>query len=851
MAERKITTRFAIEGESEYKNAVKSINNELKTMSSEMAKTKAEYQNQANSMQALSQKGDILQRQYDAQARKVEEMRSALQNSQAAQSEWAEKLAASKDRVGELTARLEELKTAEGDTSKEQAQLTSELERAERAQEAAQRAYDQCGQSVDYWQRSLNYAERDLHNLDTEIQKNDQYLAEAKAAADGCATSIDQYGKAAGSAGGAMETLGQVGQAALGSLGQFLGEGGLVAFAVMLIDKIKEIAVESNKANSIMVQGTGASTEALQELNEVYKDVMGNAKSSGDVVAGTVAALNTRLDLTGDELSRNAELFEQFGRATGTDAAQSVGKVVDMLNAFGGSAKDIPRVLDLLITASQKSNASVLTLAQSTADSAFYAREYGYSMEETIALMAAAEQAQGGLSSTLSRGMKKAYDDVSVSGKTFNQIMAELRDGTLSAGDAVDLFGAKGVNVAQFIRNGTLDVEAMIDALAKADGRTVQAAKDAETWTQKLKGFWNELFYGPEMIGTQYEGFYEVVTDGAEDAAESLQKVSGATAEVGMTLYGMVEGFDGTSAALRQMINYLQDGDGQMFSSKDGYDTFLGTLKELERGYESLEEQQAKTAAEVHKTVEQLTANFNDLSNVTAKDVKDMISALTSQEKYMQSYAANMKKAAELGVNEGLLKTLNDGSVQSAEILAGIVADGGEHVDELNRQWERTEKGKATFEATLTEMQGEFSRQAAELERRYKEAVDSFNRQSLAMANGAATVQGAIYGARSKESELVAEMGRIGRNAYNAFHAALEGSTYYVSQGGTSHTRADPTAETFAGSVGQGSSGLYGEQVLDRLDGVIDAINNKPVVSSGLIGQDLGRSSLITGMAGG
>ena len=849
MPERQISTRFKIEGEAEYKNAVKGINNELKTLSSEMAKTQSEFQTQANSYEALARKGEVLAKQQEAQARKVAEMRDALENSRAAHEQFGNALEEQKTSVEALRERLEALKETEGEASEEQERLTQELEWAERRQKEAQQAYEKSGQSVDYWQRSLNYAERDLNNLDAEIQKNNQYLGEAQKSADGCATSIDKYGKAAGSAGGAMETLGQVGQAALGSLGQFLGEGGLVAFAVMLIDKIKEVAVEANKANSIMVQGTGASTEALQELNEVYKDVMGNVKSSGDVVAGVIASLNTRLGLTGDELTQNAELFEQFGRAAGTDAAQSVGKVVDMLNAFGGSAEDIPRTLDLLTTAAQSSDSSVLTLAKSVTDCAIYAREYGYSLEEIIAIMAAAEQAQGGLSSMMSKAMNKSYEEIIESGKDFNQVMAELKDGTLSAEDAVDLFGNKSANVAQYLRNGKFDLEAMTAALAKADGRTVQTAKDAETWTQKIKGFWNELFYGPEMIGTQYEGFYEVVTDGAEDAAESLQKVSGATAEVGMTLYGMVEGFDGTSAALQQMINYLQDGDGQMLSSKEGYDTFLGALKDLERGYELLEAEQAKVRAEVHQTVESLTANFNDLSNVTAKDVGDMIKALSSQEKYMQDYAANMQAAAKRGVNDGLLKTLQDGSVQSAAILAGLATATDEQIDELNAQWEKTEEGKQTFEDTLTEMQGEFSKKAAELEDRYRQTVDSFNRESEAAAAGAKTLQGVLRGAASVSAQVNATMYNYGRQAYDSYMAGFGNGS--LPGGGVG---ADNTAPTFEGSVGQSGQGLYPD-VIGAIDGVTDAVNNQTPIAWDTFQQNvdlgLGQGAKMNRLAGG
>ena len=849
MAERKISTRFKIEGEAEYKNAVKGINNELKTLSSEMAKTQSEFQTQANSYEALAKKGEVLAKQQEAQARKVAEMRDALENSRAAHEQYGAALEEQKASVEALRERLEALKDTEGDTSAEQEKLTAELEKAERAQSAAQRAYDESGKSVDYWQRSLNYAERDLNNLDAEIQKNNQYLSEAQKSADGCATSIDKYGKAAGQAGENTGLLGEIGAAALGKLSGLISGAGLVGFAIKLLDTIKDIAVETNNAQSIMVQGTGASTEALQELNVAYQRVMATAMTSSEVVASSIAALSTRLGLTGDELVRDAQLFEQFGRATGTDAAQGVNSVVDMLNAFGAGAKDIPRVLDLLTAASQSSGASVLSLAQSVADSAFYAREYGYSLEQTVALMAAAEQAQSGLSSTLSRGMKKAYDDVSSSGKTFNQIMQELRDGTLGAQDAVDLFGQKGVNVAQFIRNGTLDIEAMTKAMEGADGRMVRTAKDAETFGQKIQGFWNAVIHS-EATGTgQVAGMGKIVTQQMEEVEEAAMEASRSFIDIGAELYDMIDGFDGTSDAIGRMIAFLQDGDGQVFESIGGYETFLGTLKNLQRGYEDLEAEQEKVRAAVNQTVEQLTANFNDLSGMTARDVNDMIKSLKSQEAYMVQYAANMQTAANRGVNEGLLKTLQDGSVQSAEILAGLATATDEQIDELNAQWEKTEEGKETFEETLTEMQGEFSKKAAELEDRYRQTVDSFNRESEAAAAGAKTLQGVLRGAASMASQVNATMYNYGRQAYDSYMAGF--SNGGMPGGGVG---ANPTAPTFEGSVGQSGQGLYPD-VIGAIDGVTDAVNNQTPIAWDTFQQNmdlgLGQGAKMNRLAGG
>jgi len=845
MADRKISTRFLIEGENEYKNAVKGINNELKTLSSEMARTKSECQNQANSMEALSKTGDVLKGQYDAQARKVEEMRSALQNSKQAQEEWAEKLAASKDRVGELNDRLEALKTAEGDTAEEQAKLTAELERAERAQDAAQRAYDQCGSSVDYWQRSLNYAERDLNNLNAEIQRNDGLLAEAKASADGCATSIDQYGKAMGEAGGATNALGQIGSAVFGNLGGLLGSGGLLGFAVKLIDTVKELAVEYNASQSSMAIATGATGDELQALNDELTAVMANAKSARGDVAGVMGALYTQLGLRGTELEQYTADIEEFSRATGTDMGQAVNTVTQILTAYGKKASDIPAILDKLTVAHQNSRSGALALGQGLVDAGFYADTYGMSLDDVLSMMAAFDLA-GVDSNLVLRALRKSYDDLSEGGQTFQQVLAGMRDGTISEADAISMFGPKADKMVKYIRDGTVDVDKFAGKLKDAAGATSTAAKEAETFGQKIKGFWNSIWNGGD-IGSQYTGFYETVTGQNEEIVESVETVARSLGDLGAELLGMMGDFDGTAASIENMLRWLQEGDGQALSSQQGYETLVGTLAELKGGYAALEAQQAQAAAEIHKTVEQLTANFNDLSKVTAKDVGDMIAALSSQEKYMQDYAKNMQAAAKKGVNDGLLKSLQDGSVQSAEILAGLAEATDEEIAALNEQWEKTEEGKQTFEETLLGMREEFDQKAAELEARYEAAVQSFNQSSLAMANGAATIQGAIDGARSREADLVAEMGRIGLAGYRAYMAGLKGEGY-SEPGSTRSAAANPEAPTFAESVGQGG-GLY--EITDRLDGVIAAIENKPVVTTELIGADLGYSANIDRLAGG
>lgn len=74
----KIKTDFVISGERQYKQAILEINRGLGVLDSEMKKVTAEYQDNAHSMEALTAKGDVLERQLISQKEKVDKLREAL-----------------------------------------------------------------------------------------------------------------------------------------------------------------------------------------------------------------------------------------------------------------------------------------------------------------------------------------------------------------------------------------------------------------------------------------------------------------------------------------------------------------------------------------------------------------------------------------------------------------------------------------------------------------------------------------------------------------------------------------------------------------------------------------------------
>lgn len=773
MAERKISTKFAIEGESEYKNAVKGINQEMKVLNSEMAKTASEFSSAQNSMEALSAKSEVLAKQFETQSQRVETMREALQNAQNAQQEWADKQEEATARVEELNRQLEELKQAEGDTTEEQERLTQELQNANDALEYANRGYEAATKGVDDWQTRLNYAEADLNKLNDQIRDNDRLMEEAKNSTDGCAQSIDQYGKATKEAGDRSEGMGAQGAAAISKI---IGSGGggmagLLGFALKLVGTVKDLAIETKNAEAIMVRGTGAQGEALQELNDVYQDVMATAKSASDAVAQSIAILNTRVKLTGEDLTNAAISAEKFARATGTDEAAALNLAIDLMNAYGKTAADLPDIFDKLTVAGQHSRNGVMAVGQATADAAFYAQEFGWSLDRTLGTMTAFDVA-GQDTNSVVRVMQKSFNDLRANGQTLDQVFEGLENGTISEADALDMFGKKGGQVIQFLREGKIDVESNTEAILNSAGAMEAASENAETFADKWRGFWNSVWHGGES-GSQYTGFYEVQLQ-AEETTEVLEE------ELQPSVEGIMQGFtdlavegEFTAEKIGTLSEYLLENRDALIEEGFAVDDVIGALVQAGAQLAQLEAETEKATEGVESNLDSLMGRFNEVPATVETSVAQVVHNLGTQLDYMEKYADNMQKAAARGVNEGLLKSLADGSQESAAILAGLVNATDEDIGVLNAKWNKTQEGRENFSRTMGEIQTDFDQRKSELEASYDEAVEHFNQYSEAQAAGAKTMQGVIDGASSMGRPLNNTYYNLGKGAAQQFNAGF------------------------------------------------------------------------------
>jgi len=164
-----IGPKLAIDGEAEFKKAIKGINSDMTVLGSEMKKVTAQFAQNKDSLEALTAENEVYNKQIDEQKKKI----------------------------GIIAEAMSKANDEFGDNSKE----------------------------VKNWTIELNNAQAKLYGMEQKVDNNEKAIREqAEAARDG-ANAIDAHAKSTGNAEGKTNRWSD----ALKSTGEVLGKGVAVA----------------------------------------------------------------------------------------------------------------------------------------------------------------------------------------------------------------------------------------------------------------------------------------------------------------------------------------------------------------------------------------------------------------------------------------------------------------------------------------------------------------------------------------------------------------------------------------------------------------------------------------------
>ena len=209
--------KIGLEGEKEFKKALSEINQSFKVLGSEMKLVASQFDKNDDSVEALTARNQVLNKEIEAQKSKIETLRAALANA---------------------------------------AESFGENDRRTQA-----------------WQIQLNNAEAALNGMERELKQNNEALDnaakeldDAEDKADKFGDEIEDAGEKSDDAGGKFEKLGSVCKAAAATIGAALAAVSAAAIAgtKALVDMSKEGAAY---ADTVLTESTvtGIATDKLQE----------------------------------------------------------------------------------------------------------------------------------------------------------------------------------------------------------------------------------------------------------------------------------------------------------------------------------------------------------------------------------------------------------------------------------------------------------------------------------------------------------------------------------------------------------------------------------------------------------
>jgi methyl-accepting chemotaxis protein len=391
-----INTRFTLSGEKEYKQAISEIGSGMKVLDSEMRKVQSAYAQNADSVEALNAKNDVLERKISTQTEKIEYLRAALQQS------------------------------------------------AEKYGEADKRTMQ--------WQTSLNNAEAELNNLNNQFDENKQKIADSGKEMGNLGDVVSGLTSKLGiqlpdSMKSSMNAMGNLDAQSLALAGGFAAVAAAIVKAEKaMISMTKESAAFADNIITLSMQ-TGQSTQQLQEFAYATELI----DVSVDTLQGSLTKLTNNMQDTMNGTGNAKDSFDALGISV-TNADGSMRSANDVfyetIDALGKVKNETERdamSMDIFGRSAQDLNPLIIQGSKTLKAYADEAHNVGYVLDdEALSALGAVDDAYQRLQKT-QEGVKNqlAVEFAPYLEEFYGDVTTMVKDGGKAIKDSgiVDAFG--------------------------------------------------------------------------------------------------------------------------------------------------------------------------------------------------------------------------------------------------------------------------------------------------------------------------------------------------------------------------------------------------------------------------
>lgn len=309
--------------------------------------------------------------------------------------------------------------------------------------------------------------------------------------------------------------------------------GKLMTAIATCVAMLAKLGQQMDGAAAEIVKGTGASGEALTQLQFNVENAMVNGVGrSAKEVGKMVADLNTLFDVQGEDLEYLTDQFDMFAEVTDQDTSTAIKGVSDLMHKWNIETEDAPKVLDQLTKAGQMSGISVAELTSELSQNQATLSELGYNTTQSIALLSSFSK-EGINSSSVLTGMKTAMAGFAQAGlngreelaKVVTQIQ-EASTSTEALSIATETFGARnGAEIVKAFREGGTYAKEYAEALTQAGlalEQTDEASRKSKDAMDELKSALTGTF---GEFGQGFTELFKGIIDAISNFVRMIQPI--------------------------------------------------------------------------------------------------------------------------------------------------------------------------------------------------------------------------------------------------------------------------------------------------------------------------------------
>lgn len=376
---RKIGAIIALDGEKEFRQSVTSCNKALTAMRSEMKLVEAQTAGQANTLETLQSKHDVLSRTLDTAAEKEEAVRRGLEHAEDQYNKTGEELESYRRYLELAQASLKEMEEsseAADESLEKQRQIVSDLSGVV---SKGEETYQKAGDRVNDWKKQLNNAQAQVISATRALNENDALLKEAEESYDGCAKSVDNFGNRVDNTAEKLISFAS-------TLKVKVNEA-IIDFGKNAISSAVDGALEMQDAEKKLAASTGATAAEMQQYNGIMEEIY--SAGYGDTISDTADAMALVRQYTGEVDPTKIQQLAEGAMAlddtfSNMDMEETLRGVDSLMTNMGLSAEE---AFDYIVTGAQNGLNKSGELTDNIAEYGQLWAQAGFSAQEMFTIL--------------------------------------------------------------------------------------------------------------------------------------------------------------------------------------------------------------------------------------------------------------------------------------------------------------------------------------------------------------------------------------------------------------------------------------------------------------------------------